>query len=86
VGIPKPKIKNSDKFNRVITQNYVTGCAMLINRSLLKMSLPIPSEAIMHDWWIALIASAYGKTFQIYQPLVKYRQHGTNEVGAKILI
>lgn len=64
-------------------QNFVTGCSMAINRNLLCQSLPFPECSIMHDWWIALIASISGNINFIDKPLVKYRQHEDNKVGAK---
>jgi glycosyltransferase involved in cell wall biosynthesis len=69
--------------NRLFIQNIVTGCTMMINRSLLQLSQPVPDEAIMHDWWIALIASAFGKIACVDQPTILYRQHGRNDTGAK---
>lgn len=67
----------------LLIQNIVTGCTLLMNRSLLKLSYPIPKEAIMHDWWIALVASAFGKISFINQSTILYRQHGKNDTGAK---
>lgn len=69
--------------NRLLVQNGVTGCATMINGSLRDMSRPIPAGAIMHDWWTALVASAFGKIGFIDRPALKYRQHDCNEVGAK---
>ena len=39
-------------------------------------------ETILHDWWLALVASKFGKI--IYTPIcyVSYRQHSNNVVGA----
>jgi len=67
----------------LLVQNYVTGCTVLINRPLLEVSLPVPDEALMHDWWLALCAAVFGKIACIEAPLVRYRQHGNNQVGAK---
>ena len=36
----------------------------------------------MHDWWIGLIASAFGEVIYIDESLLKYRQHVNNEVGS----
>ena len=69
--------------NRLLTQNNVTGCTMLFNQSLLQMSQPIPDQAIMHDWWIALVASAFGYIDHIPSATLLYRQHTSNDVGAK---
>ena len=63
--------------------NTITGCTMMINRELAKKCLPIPNECIMHDWWIALIASAFGKIDYISESTIKYRQHSFNDTGAK---
>ncbi|CAM4459241.1 glycosyltransferase family 2 protein [Deinococcus marmoris] len=75
--------KWGDQFNLILTQNIVTGCSMLVNRSLLNKSLPIPTEAIMHDWWLALVACSFGKIIWIPEATVLYRQHSENAVGAK---
>ena len=37
----------------------------------------------MHDWYFALLASAFGKVIYINKQTIKYRQHGGNVVGAK---
>jgi len=63
--------------------NVVTGCTALCNRALLEKALPIPAEALMHDWWLALVASAFGQIALVAQPGVLYRQHGGNVLGAQ---
>jgi glycosyltransferase involved in cell wall biosynthesis len=67
------------------TQNFVTGCAVLINRTLLEFATPIPDEVILHDWWLALCAAACGRIGYIDEPLVQYRQHSRNQIGAVTL-
>ena len=69
--------------NRLLVQNYVTGCTVMINRALKNRALPIPAEAAMHDWWLALAAAVFGKIVTVRKPTVYYRQHGDNSVGAK---
>ena len=63
--------------------NVVTGCTTLLNRALLQKALPIPTEALMHDWWLALVASAFGQIALVEEPGVLYRQHGSNVLGAQ---
>ncbi|WP_060825359.1 glycosyltransferase family 2 protein [Sulfurospirillum cavolei] len=72
-----------DSPNRLLLHNVVTGCTMMINRALAEKVKTIPDEAIMHDWWIALVASIFGKIAYIDKPLMFYRQHGQNDTGAK---
>lgn len=72
-----------DKLADLLLQNIVTGCTMMINRVLAEKVRTIPAEAIMHDWWIAMVASAFGQITFINEPLIFYRQHGKNDTGAK---
>lgn len=69
--------------NRLLVHNVMTGCTMLLNKSLLELAGPIPREAIMHDWWIGLVASALGRIDFLTKPTLLYRQHGKNSIGAK---
>ena len=73
------------KLNRLLVQNVVTGCTMMINRALVELAVSrIPEEGIlMHDWWLALLASAVGTTGYVEEATIDYRQHGNNVVGAK---
>ena len=71
--------------HQLMMQNVVTGCTMMINRSLAQLAAKtVPEQGIlMHDWWIALVASALGRTGYVDSPTMEYRQHGDNVVGAK---
>jgi len=68
--------------NRLLIQNNVTGCASMINKKLVEMSKQFSYGIIIHDWWIALIASCFGEIEYINNPMILYRQHNYNEVGA----
>jgi glycosyltransferase involved in cell wall biosynthesis len=72
-----------DALNRLLLHNTVTGCTTMINRALALKVSNIPNEAVMHDWWSALVASAFGQIGYIDEPLMLYRQHGGNDTGAK---
>jgi glycosyltransferase involved in cell wall biosynthesis len=74
---------NGGQFNRALLRNVTTGCTVMINRALQALSRPIPKEAIMHDWWLALVACAFGKIAYIGSPTILYRQHENNDTGAK---
>jgi len=78
-GLPNP---SDHSFPEFLYQNVVTGCACMFNRALLDIAAPIPSHAVVHDWWFALCAEYFGVVDFINQPLVKYRQHGNNAIGA----
>ncbi|HOJ81375.1 MAG TPA: glycosyltransferase family 2 protein [Thermoclostridium sp.] len=72
-----------DKLNNLLAQNIVTGCTMMVNRALADKAQNLPEQAIMHDWWFAMIASAFGQIGFVDKPTVLYRQHAGNAVGAK---
>jgi glycosyltransferase involved in cell wall biosynthesis len=66
-----------------LLSNTLTGCTSLMNRALLEKALPVPPEAIMHDWWLSLVASALGSRRYLDLALIDYRQHAANAIGAK---
>ena len=70
-------------FAAQLLSNTLTGCTSLMNRELLEKGLPIHPEAIMHDWWLSLVASALGHRCYLDQALIDYRQHASNAIGAK---
>lgn len=67
----------------LLLRNTVTGCTMMINEPLARVACPIPKEAVMHDWWLALVCSAVGDIVTLPEALVSYRQHGGNTLGAQ---
>lgn len=71
-----------NKLSDFLAQNTVTGCAMMANARLIDLVRNIPSGALMHDWWLALTASAFGKVVYLDEPTIYYRQHANNQVGA----
>jgi hypothetical protein len=75
--------EQGDVLNRLLVQNTITGCATMINAPLRDLCCPIPDGAIMHDWWVGLVAAAFGKISRLPTPTVIYRQHESNTVGAK---
>jgi glycosyltransferase involved in cell wall biosynthesis len=68
---------------RIIVRNVATGAATMMNRALRKLADPIPPEAVLHDWWIACAAAAFGRIVAVREPTILYRQHGGNVVGAR---
>lgn len=81
------KMMNMDSnrcaFNNLLVQNIVTGCTVMGNRALFDYLKKIPKNAVMHDMWIALIASAFGEIGFVDKSTMLYRQHGNNSIGAK---
>lgn len=68
-----------------LAQNTVTGCTVLYNRALGGFLQHEPTFFVMHDWWLALVASAFGRIVFLDEATMLYRQHGDNAVGAKFV-
>lgn len=66
-----------------LLSNTLTGCTAMMNPALLRRALPVPAAAVMHDWWLSLVASAFGRRVYLDRPLVDYRQHDSNTIGAR---
>lgn len=70
-----------------LLHNVVVGCTAAGNRSLLDLVLACPEEllgkVIMHDWWLADLALLAGELCLIEEPLIYYRIHQNNVIGAQ---
>src|SRR5690349_19537810 len=67
----------------LITGWTVTGATMAFRSQFVNLSLPIPDGiAMIHDGWIALTIAAVAEVVAIDEPLIKYRQHERQQIGA----
>lgn len=71
-----------------VTQNHikyspiVTGCTMLINQKTKEEVAPYIALPYLHDIIISLVVSKNGHIEFINKPLILYRQHQSNVLGA----
>ena len=65
----------------LLRRNLVTGATSMIRASLLQQALPIP-EGWVHDEWLGLVAAVQGGVVFWEESQIRYRQHGSNEIGA----
>jgi hypothetical protein len=65
----------------LVRRNLVTGASSMFRRALLDVAEPLP-EAWIHDEWLGIVASVSGRVDVLEEPLVLYRQHGGNQIGA----
>lgn len=71
-------------FGNALVQNVATGCTIVINnvaRQLILKKLPL--SAMIHDWWIYLVVSAFGKVIYDLESRILYRQHSSNLIGVE---
>ncbi|MBN8874232.1 MAG: glycosyltransferase [Rhodospirillales bacterium] len=71
-------------FPTALTQNVATGCTVVLNRAaMVTIAGSRAPAACLHDWWSYLVVAAGGGALLADQePVVLYRQHRGNTVGA----
>ena len=73
----------SGKFDVLAPGWTVTGATMAFRSRYRNLCLPIPLELqMLHDGWIALVIAAVARVIPINEPLIRYRQHSNQQVGA----
>ena len=75
------RLQRGSAFEVILRQNVVTGATMAFSSRLRDLVLPIDPRW-MHDGWIALLIAAVAPVSAIRQPLVRYRQHAAQSIGA----
>ncbi|HTI03550.1 MAG TPA: glycosyltransferase family 2 protein [Acidisoma sp.] len=71
-------------FPACLTQNIATGCTVALNRPAIRLvAASLPPREGWHDWWCyILVSAAGGAILRDEQPVILYRQHAANVVGA----
>jgi glycosyltransferase involved in cell wall biosynthesis len=69
-------------FDVLLRRNLVTGATVMFRRELAILASPFPSEWL-HDEWLGVVASCTGKLDVLELPLIDYRQHADNQIGAR---
>lgn len=75
-------IHHGRAFEVFLRRNLATGAMLALRRSLLADALPFSDEWV-HDEWLAILAAAIGEVDCLESPLMDYRQHGGNQIGAR---
>jgi glycosyltransferase involved in cell wall biosynthesis len=79
-----PELLVPPAFPAALTQNLATGCTAAMNRAAaLLVAGSVAPPGCQHDWWAYLLVTAAGGAFlSDAEPVVLYRQHAGNAVGA----
>lgn len=64
----------------LISDNFITGCALIVKTKVAQSAVPF-EPLYVHDQWVGIIAALQGKIEVIYEPLIGYRQHSSNQTG-----
>lgn len=60
--------------NRLCVENPVYGHTVMINKALKQLINRFPEGATAEDWWLALVATAFGRVLFLDEPTVLYRR------------
>ena len=63
---------------RTAMESVALGSTMMVNRALLDRALPIEAGAAYQDWWLALVAVAFGRLVPLPETTILYRRHEVN--------
>jgi glycosyltransferase involved in cell wall biosynthesis len=72
----------SKNWKKLLAQNVITGCTILMNQEAKEISLPFQLPYMIHDQWIGINVARYGKIDFFDEPTLLYRQHEANVAGA----
>ncbi len=79
-----PKRNPETDVRNFITENLARGCTMVLNSELREIvNKSAKQNAVMHDWWILLIASCAGEISWNEKPEILYRKHDFNFTNNK---
>lgn len=79
------RLKGGKAVEVLITGSVVTGMTMAFRSKFKRLALPIPDRiSSIHDGWIALVIATVAELCFIDEPLVKYRQHADQQIGASV--
>ncbi len=70
--------KSKKGFFSNLIKNSFLGCCMAFNREALVYLLPFPKKISMHDIWIGLNISLYGKVRFLSEKTIYFRRHSGN--------
>jgi glycosyltransferase involved in cell wall biosynthesis len=82
-----PLFRQPPSFRNALVQSIAGGNTMMVNRAARQLlaKASARTEFVSHDWWAYLIVTAAGGIVRYEpRPLVRYRQHEANLVGANV--
>jgi len=78
------RLRAGKGIDELLEGSTVTGATMAFRARFKELVLPIPNDlAIIHDAWITILVAAVSEVLPFAVPLIRYRQHGGQQVGAK---
>ncbi|HEY6805815.1 MAG TPA: glycosyltransferase family 2 protein [Pyrinomonadaceae bacterium] len=77
------KLRSDTAYELLDRREAITGTTMAFRSCYKELVLPIPENIpLIHDGWISLLIAHVGNLYPINEPLIKYRQHSAQQLGA----
>lgn len=68
----------------LLAGGVVTGATMAFRATFRELVFPIPlDQPLVHDGWIAALVSGVAMVDSLDEPLMRYRQHPAQQIGAR---
>lgn len=78
------RLRSWRAIDELMEGSTVTGATMAFRARFKDLLLPIPIDLpIIHDAWIAILVAAVSEVLPIAAPLIRYREHAEQQVGAR---
>lgn len=78
------KMLQGESLSVLLSMTKVYGCTLMIDARLLDQILPVP-PSWWFDAWLACMVAVQSKLTFVPEPLLSYRIHPSQQVGAKVL-
>lgn len=78
-------IPNYLTFNNALIENVVTGATAVFGSGIKDLMLLGKAEfMVWHDWWLYLVATAFGKVIYDTMPTIYYRRHNSTQTNFRV--
>jgi len=78
------RLRGRRAIDQLLEGSTVTGATMAFRARFKDLLLPLPTGLpIIHDAWIAILVAAISEVLPFAPPLIRYRQHAEQQIGAK---
>jgi glycosyltransferase involved in cell wall biosynthesis len=74
------RLRDGGEVSVLMGREVVAGCTLMFRAEHRDVLLPIPGDWF-HDGWISIVLAARGGLGLLDEPLLDYRQHGSNQLG-----
>ena len=74
-------VRSGRALDVLLRRNIVTGATTMVRKELVQRARPFPA-AWVHDEWLGAVAASTGRLEIVERPLIGYRQHSGNQIGA----